>query len=146
MFDKMTKTASYQILLLLIIAFYFTAVLSSTDTDTYLRLETSIFVENCIDTECLSKLLKRRKDFEKCVEPLREARKDEAGKQICCNLRKFQTCIFPMIIGYCGMDSFDTFEQEMRSLNSMCNMVTLAFNKCDERQPAPKDGLLSLEE
>lgn len=56
---------------------------------------------------------------------------NKTGKQICCALRDFQTCTFPLVLAHCGIDALDNVEREMRPMNAICGVITLQFTKCE---------------
>lgn len=95
----------------------------------------SVLSEGCIDENCLKYLARDSKRVSKCFEPLRStiAFDDYTGVNLCCAVRKYQSCIFPLIISNCGLESMDKFEEEMRSMNSICDLTTLSWNKCEPK-------------
>ncbi|CAG2105090.1 unnamed protein product, partial [Medioppia subpectinata] len=101
----------------------------------------SALSEGCIDETCLKQLGRDSRRVSKCFEPLRQTIElnEETGLTTCCSVRKYQSCIFPLIISNCGLDSMDKFESEMRSLNSICSMVTLSWDKCEPKNVTVAD-------
>lgn len=104
-------------------------------------LPPNVFIEGCIDLTCLSRL-SRDVRVNVCFDPLRKPviYANDRGIDICCNVRQYQHCIFPLIIEDCGLDSIDNFEQEMRSVNAICNLVTLSWNKCQLKNETSSGG------
>lgn len=95
----------------------------------------NVLIEGCIDLTCLKLLSVNAHKVSVCFEPLRKqvANTKDAGNEICCNVRQYQGCIFPLVIAHCGLDSMDKFEEEMRSINNICNLVTLSWTKCEPK-------------
>ena len=99
-------------------------------------IQPHVFVEGCIDLTCLKLLSHSSKQFSMCVQPLTKTvdhSQPEGQLELCCSVKQYQQCIFPMIISHCGMDSIDIFDQEMKSINSICSIVTLAWSKCEPK-------------
>ena len=95
----------------------------------------SVLTEGCIDETCFKQLVRDRRRVDKCFDPLRQriVFDEETGLNTCCAVRKYQSCIFPLIISNCGLESMDKFEEEMRSFNAICNLVSLSWNKCEPK-------------
>lgn len=94
----------------------------------------SILIEGCVDDGCLSTLTKNFRLVSKCFEPLHETLStddEDYSIKLCCNIVKYERCLFRYIIFLCGMDSLDKFEAELRSVNSLCSLTTLQWNKCE---------------
>jgi len=95
----------------------------------------NVFVEGCIDLTCIKLLSRDAKKVSSCFETLRKpiTHNENMGLNVCCNVRKYEECIFPLVIANCGLDAMDKFEEEMRSFNTICGIVTLEWNKCEVR-------------
>lgn len=100
----------------------------------------SILIEGCVDDGCLTTLMRNYNLISKCFQPLHETLStddDEYSKKLCCNIVTYERCLFPYIIFLCGLDSLDKFELELRSVNALCSLTTLQWNKCETNQTAP---------
>ncbi|KAH9409769.1 hypothetical protein TYRP_010781 [Tyrophagus putrescentiae] len=109
----------------------------------------SVLIEGCIDDGCLSILTSHYKVISKCFDPLRESippEEEEYSLKLCCNVAKYEKCIFPYIISYCGMDSLDKFDAELKSINSQCTIATLQWSKCEVNKTAVPEAELDLRE
>lgn len=100
-----------------------------------------------VDFTCVEKMSLVSAEFGRCLEPLKESRQKEgAGLQICCSSRDFQGCILPLVLGECGMAAVDRLEEEMRSLNRLCDLVTDRYKQCPKKAPSDDDINASLTE
>ena len=109
----------------------------------------TLLSEGCIDETCLKYLAKDGRRVSQCFDPLRATVTfdDFTGLNICCAVRKYESCIFPLIIANCGLDSMDKFEEEMRSVNAICSLTTLSWIKCEPKnQTTPEEIGLELRE
>lgn len=109
----------------------------------------SVLIEGCLDDGCLQSLTQNFKQISKCFDTLREhipPDTEDYSLKLCCNVVQYERCLFPFIISYCGMDSLDKFESELRSLNSMCSLTTLQWNKCEANKTLPENNELELRE
>ena len=109
----------------------------------------SVLIEGCLDDSCLAILTKNYHSITKCFDPLRQsiiADDEEYSLKLCCNVAKYEQCIFPYVISYCGLNSLDKFENELRSFNSICNIATLQWNKCQSNKTIPIENDLELRE
>lgn len=85
-------------------------------------------------------MLENRERVQKCFQTLRESiepEDKEYSTKLCCNVSEYEKCIFPFIIYHCGMKTLDKFEAEMSSLNKLCSMTTLNWNKCQKNETIP---------
>ena len=101
----------------------------------------TVILEGCLDDGCLQHLSNQQNIVSKCFDPLREQLSPDIPDysiNLCCNFAKFERCLFPFIISFCGMDSLDKFDHELKSLNSMCSMTTLQWNKCEVNKTEPE--------
>ncbi|KAI2796826.1 hypothetical protein RDWZM_007129 [Blomia tropicalis] len=141
------KLFSHFVILYILLIIYLTVCYSHTATS--IGKNPSVLIEGCLDDGCLTILTKNFHTISPCFDSLRETippEDEEYSLKLCCNVQTYERCIFPYIISYCGMDSLDKFEHELRSLNTLCSLSTLQWAKCEKNKTVEAEGDLELRE
>jgi hypothetical protein len=71
-----------------------------------------------------------RKAYLKCEEYLVAGAEANDGFVYCCSMREFQKCALTVILKKCHDRGIKYFENQLKDINELCNVITGGFHRC----------------